>query len=55
VTPRGIIAAEMPQPDELPTRRGTEEWAAIILILLGGFILGLGWFACLILLWSSRA
>lgn len=53
--PEAIIAAEMPHPAELPTRRGTQEWAAIILLLLGGFILGLGWFAGLILLWSSRA
>jgi HAAS domain-containing protein len=50
-----IIAAETPDPDELPARRGTKEWAAIILLLLGGFIFGVGWFAGLILLWNSRA
>jgi hypothetical protein len=53
--PDAIIAAETPHPDELPAHRGTREWAAIILLLLGGFILGVGWFAGLILLWSSRA
>jgi hypothetical protein len=53
--PETIIAAEMPDPDVLPTRRGAKEWAAIILLLLGGFIFGLGWFAGLILLWNSRA
>jgi hypothetical protein len=28
-----IIAAETPDPDEVPARRGTSEWAAIILLL----------------------
>ena len=53
--PEAIIAAEAPGPDELPNRRGTREWAAIVLLLFGGFIFGFGWFAGLILLWSSRA
>lgn len=53
--PEAIIAAETPYPDELPARRGTREWAALILLLLGGFIFGVGWFAGLILLWGSRA
>jgi hypothetical protein len=53
--PEAIIAAETAQPDELPNRRGTKEWAAIVLLLLGGFIVGVGWFAGLILLWTSRA
>jgi hypothetical protein len=53
--PDAIIAAEMPPADELPNRRATKEWAAIILLLFGGFIFGLGWFAGLILLWNSRA
>jgi hypothetical protein len=53
--PEAIIAAETPHPDELPHHRGGREWAAIILLLLGGFILGIGWVAGLILLWSSRA
>jgi len=52
--PGAIIAAETPNLDELPNRRGTKEWAAIILLLFGGFIFGFGWFAGLILLWNSR-
>jgi hypothetical protein len=52
--PEAIIAAETPQPDELPEHRATRRWAAIILLLLGGFIFGIGWFVGLILLWSSR-
>lgn len=54
--PEAIVAAETPDPDELPDRHyGLRKWAAIILLLLGGFILGVGWFAGLILLWNSRA
>ena len=53
--PEAIIAAETPDPDRLPNRRGTSEWAAIILLLFGGFIFGFGWFAGLILLCRSRA
>jgi hypothetical protein len=53
--PGAIIAAEAPGPDKLPARRGVREWAAIVLLLLGGFIFGVGWLAGLILLWSSRA
>jgi hypothetical protein len=53
--PEAIVAADMPQADEPPERRGIREWAAIILLLFGGFIFGLGWIAGLILLWSSRA
>ena len=53
--PEAIIAAETQPQDELPPRRGTKEWAAIILLLGGGFIFGVGWFVGLILLWSSRA
>ena len=53
--PEAIIAAEMPPPEEAPERRGVAEWAAIILLPFGGFIIGLGWLVGLILLWSSRA
>jgi hypothetical protein len=53
--PEAIIAAETPDPDDLPAGRGTKEWAAIILLLLGGFVFGVGWVAGLVLLWSSRA
>jgi hypothetical protein len=53
--PEAIIAAETPHPDELLRRRGTREWAAIILLLIGGFIVGVGWLVGLGLLWNSRA
>ena len=53
--PDAIIAAETQPQDELPPRRGTKEWAAIILLLFGGFLFAVGWFAGLVLLWSSRA
>jgi hypothetical protein len=53
--PEAIIAAETEQPDELPEGRRTAEWAAIFLLLFGGFIFGFGWLAGVILLWSSRA
>ena len=53
--PEAIIAAETPYGEEPPPRRGTAEWAAIILLLFGGFIFSIGWFAGLVLLWSSRA
>jgi len=53
--PEAIIAAETPDPDELPARRGTKEWVAIILVLGGGFLIGIGWFVGLVLLWNSRA
>jgi hypothetical protein len=40
----------------LPSRRaGTQEWAAIILLLIGGFIFLVGWIVGVVLLWSSRA
>ena len=53
--PEAIIAAETPRSDELPDQRRTRKWATIALLLFGGFIFVFGWFAGLILLWSSRA
>jgi hypothetical protein len=53
--PEEIIAAEMPPQLGRPERRGLGEWAAIILLLFGGFVFVVGWFAGLVLLWSSRA
>jgi hypothetical protein len=53
--PEAIIAAEMPPSEEAPGRRGTTEWTAIILLLFGGFVFIVGWFAGLVMLWSSRA
>jgi hypothetical protein len=53
--PEEIVAADQPDRDELPERRGAREWGTIGLLLLGGFLLGAGWIAGVILLWSSRA
>ena len=53
--PEEIVAAEQPRPAAPADPRGTREWAAIILLLLGGFIAFVGWIVGLILLWSSRA
>jgi len=53
--PEEIIAAERPDATVSADGRGTREWAAIFLLLLGGFVFGLGWIVGLILLWSSRA
>jgi hypothetical protein len=53
-TPEDIIEAQ--QPAEPPVRqRGTHEWAAIFLLLFGGFLFLVGWIAGAILLWTSRA
>jgi hypothetical protein len=35
--------------------RTIHEWTAILLVLLGGLIAGVGWFLGVALLWSSRA
>jgi hypothetical protein len=53
--PEEIIDAEQPHAVAPQDARGTREWAAIILLLFGGFIFGFGWLVGLILLWSSRA
>jgi hypothetical protein len=52
--PGEIIEAEQPAAQPPADRRGLREWAAVILLPLGGFALGIGWLAGLILLWSSR-
>jgi hypothetical protein len=51
--PGDIVDAEQPTP-EAADRRGLREWAAVILLPLGGFAFGVGWLVGLILLWSSR-
>ena len=39
-----------------PARRvGAQQWSAIVLLLAGGFLAGIGWIIGLVLLWSSRA
>ena len=53
--PEEIVGAQRP---EEPLRRGgprRQEWAAIFLLLFGGFIFVFGWIAGAILLWTSRA
>jgi hypothetical protein len=52
--PEAIISAEAPELDDIPADRGTAEWAAILLLLLGGFIFAIGWLVGLVLLWNSR-
>lgn len=53
--PEAIIAAETPPRDEFQDRPGPRKWTAIVLLLFGGFVIGVGWLAGLILLWTSRA
>jgi hypothetical protein len=55
--PQEIVAAEAPGPTRPGPARsaGVHEWAAIFLILLGGFLFGVGWIAGVVLLWSSPA
>ncbi len=53
--PDDIVAAQLPDEPRREDRRGIHEWAAIFLLLFGGFAFGVGWIAGLILLWSSRA
>jgi uncharacterized membrane protein len=55
-SPEEIIEAEQPSPapSAAAERRSWREWAAVILLPLGGFVFGVGWLAGLILLWSSR-
>jgi hypothetical protein len=53
--PEDIVDAQQPDEPYRADRRGLHEWAAIFLLLFGGFLFFVGWFAGLILLWSSRA
>jgi hypothetical protein len=53
--PEDIVEAQLPDEPYRGDRRGTHEWAAIFLLLFGGFLFFVGWIAGLILLWSSRA
>lgn len=52
--PGDVIEAEQPAAQAPADRRGLREWAAVILLPLGGFAFGVGWLVGLILLWSSR-
>jgi len=53
--PEEIVEAEQPRPTAVVDPRGTQESAAILLLLFGGFVFGFGWIAGLIFLWGSRA
>jgi hypothetical protein len=54
-TPREIVTEQLERLG-LPARRaGGQEWAAIVLLLVGGFLFAVGWLVGLVLLWSSRA
>ena len=46
-----VEAEQVPAPVD---RRGWREWAAVILLPLGGFAFGVGWLVGLALLWGSR-
>lgn len=52
--PEEIVAAQSPPP-RARSAGGIHEWSAIVLLLFGGFVFGIGWFVGLILLWSSSA
>jgi uncharacterized membrane protein len=57
--PGEIVEAEQPPAAATIAPSGDtrtwREWAAIILLPLGGFVFGIGWIAGVVLLWSSRA
>ena len=53
--PETIVAAEQPASTEPAGARGTRELAAVLLLLFGGFIAGIGWLVGVVLLWSSSA
>ena len=52
--PGDIVEAERPLAHGSTDRRSWREWAAVILLPLGGFAFGVGWLVGLVLLWSSR-
>jgi HAAS len=53
-SPGDIVEAERPPAHGPAGRRSWREWAAVILLPLGGFAFGVGWLVGLVLLWSSR-
>jgi len=52
--PGDIIEAEQPSAPGPIDQRSWREWAAVILLVLGGFAFGVGWLVGLVLLWTSR-
>ena len=53
--PHEIVAAARPELMVPVERRGSREWVAIFLLLLGFFAAGVGWVVGVVLLWRSRA
>lgn len=53
--PGELVAQYLDRLELTPRRVGRQEWFAIILLLVGGFILFVGWVAGVVLLWRSRA
>lgn len=55
-SPEEIVDAETPLTVTARRNRiGAQEWLAVMLLPLGGFLFGVGWIAGVILLWTSRA
>lgn len=52
--PDEIVEAQEPSAPANADRAGAREWSAIVLLLFGGFIFGVGWLIGVVLLWSSR-
>ena len=49
--PEEIVAAQLPvRVQSVTSTKGIQEWSAIILLLFGGFIFGVGWLLGLVLL-----
>jgi hypothetical protein len=54
--PAEIVESAIPPGTEGAGRRGFQVWAAIVLVLSGGFILpAIGWLIGVVLLWTSSA
>jgi hypothetical protein len=53
--PQDLVAEHLDRLGVPARRVGNQEWAAIILLLIGGFVFLVGWIAGVVLLWGSRA
>jgi hypothetical protein len=52
--PEEIVEAQEPFQAPRQDAAGVREWSAIVLLLFGGFIFGVGWLIGVVLLWSSQ-